>query len=292
MKASELVSNVLITVGPTTLLDDARETMDRCNVRHLPVVQDGVVVGMVSHRDTCIVEGRVQQPNRGADLEQDRQMRIPMQVASIMSAPVWCVDAASDMGEVVDMMMEYQISALPVTDKGKLTGMITTTDLLGCFTGYCEAHPYSQANRDTVAAYMDEPPVVAELNNYAHIVLSSMVQMQCYYALVVLDNRLVGIISDRDLRKRLGVTVRGSLEDVPVLHDSHAFTTAGHLMTPEPLTTSTDTPLKEAVAMMLEGKVGALPVVTADGSVAGFLTATSIMRAVRPLVVEDAAVLV
>lgn len=289
MKASDLASNVLITVAPSALIEEAQETMTKCHVRHLPVVQDGHVVGMISDRDIAIVVGRVQQPNTGTVIEPGRGIRVPMRVEDLMSSPVWCVDKDSDAGEVVDMMMEYQISALPFTNKDRPVGIITTSDLLRCFAKYCEDYPYNQVNRDTVGAHMDEPPVVAELNDYAHIVVSSMVRMQSYYSLVVLDDRLVGIISDRDLRRTLGVTIRGSLDIHPDLGSSHGFTTAAHIMKANPHTTTPDTLLKEAVAMMLENKIGSLPVVNQDNTVAGLLTVTNIMQTLRLLVAEEIA---
>jgi acetoin utilization protein AcuB len=292
MKASELLSNVLITVGPNALLDDARETLSQCKVRHLPVVQDGRVVGMLSDRDVAIIQGRVQQPNCVTGLASDQDTRIPMRVSSIMSAPVWCVDTTSDVGEIIDMTREYCISAVPVTRQDKLVGIITTTDLLRCFVDYCKAHPLSQACRDTVAVCMSEPPVIAELNDYAQIVLASMVRTQSYYCMVIQDNRLVGIISDRDLRSRLGVTIRGSLDNPPELDSAHGFTTATHVMTANPKTASPDTLLSKAASLMLEQRIGSLPIVKDDGSVVGLLKVNDIIQVLRPLVAEEDRVLV
>jgi len=51
----------------------------------------------------------------------------------------------------------------------------------------------------------------------------------------------------------------GSLDIYPHLHVSHDFTIASHIMTPDPHTTTPDTPLKQAVKTLLEEKVGALP---------------------------------
>lgn len=287
MKASELLSNMLVTIGPNASLDDARKTLGRCEIRHLPVVDDGRVVGMVSERDISIVLGRVQQPNSHSDETDSQETRIPMQVQGFMSSPVWCVDARSDVGEIIDMMLEYRISALPVTAKDKLIGVITVTDALRCLLDYCRSQPYDQLNRDTVIAHMSEPEVVADYSDYVHIVLASMVRMQSYYALVVLDDRLVGVISDRDLRRRLGVSVRGSLDAHPELHDSHEFRTAGQIMTSNPKTATADTLLTQAVSMMIQYRIGALPILNGDGTVAGLLSATDLMRVLRPLVAEQ-----
>jgi CBS domain-containing protein len=48
---SEVMTPQPLTVGPATLLFDALEEMRKHRVRHLPVVEEGRVLGMVSMRD-------------------------------------------------------------------------------------------------------------------------------------------------------------------------------------------------------------------------------------------------
>jgi CBS domain-containing protein len=82
--------------------------------------------------------------------------------------------------------------------------------------------------------------------------------------LPVLDigGRLVGIVSDRDLRRARGpsrLPVSGVMVDRPVVVDA-------------------DADLEEALDTMLENRVGALPVVRADGEVIGIVSLGDVVR--------------
>jgi acetoin utilization protein AcuB len=80
---------------------------------------------------------------------------------------------------------------------------------------------------------------------------------------VVSDGKLVGIISERDLREH-----RGHLEQIKI----------NGIMTENPITVTPATTVEEAAQIMLERQVGGLPVV-ADGRVVGIVTASDILRA-------------
>ncbi len=80
---------------------------------------------------------------------------------------------------------------------------------------------------------------------------------------VVSDGKLVGIVSDRDLREH-----RGHLEQVKI----------SGIMTERPVTVTPATTIEEAAQIMLERQIGGLPVV-ADGRLVGMITTSDIMRA-------------
>jgi len=80
---------------------------------------------------------------------------------------------------------------------------------------------------------------------------------------VVRDGKLVGIVSERDLREH-----RGHLEQVKI----------NGIMTESPLTVSPATTVEEAAQIMLEQQIGGLPVV-AEGRLVGMVTETDILRA-------------
>ena len=80
---------------------------------------------------------------------------------------------------------------------------------------------------------------------------------------VVSDGKLVGIVSDRDLREH-----RGHLEQVKI----------NGIMSESPVTVTAVTTIEEAAQIMLERRIGGLPVV-ADGRLVGMITTSDIMRA-------------
>jgi CBS domain-containing protein len=94
---------------------------------------------------------------------------------------------------------------------------------------------------------------------------------------VVSGTKLVGILSARDL---LAASLTKALEFGT--DQRRAFlrsVSVGEVMTPDPLTASPETTLREAAELMLSQKVGCLPVVSADGTLRGLVTETDLLSA-------------
>ena len=86
---------------------------------------------------------------------------------------------------------------------------------------------------------------------------------------VVEDSKLIGIITDRDV-KRATPSLHSGVEREE--YDRVLDTTQiSQFMTREPMTVSPDTDLKEAVKIFIDRKIGALPVV-ANGQLVGIIT--------------------
>ena len=95
--------------------------------------------------------------------------------------------------------------------------------------------------------------------------------------LPVLDgDRLVGLLSDRDLRNYTPSYC--STLDVYEMHAMISKLTVDDAMTPRPVTVTPETPMAQAGAIMLKKKIGSLPV-ERDGLVVGILTETDVIRA-------------
>jgi len=94
----------------------------------------------------------------------------------------------------------------------------------------------------------------------------------------VLDDheRLAGIVSDRDLRRPDTVDV-GTIDAFRL--DDHMK--VREVMTSPAVTVRADTPLLEALDLVLERRFGALPVVDDDGRVLGVLSAWDLLKATR-----------
>lgn len=78
-------------------------------------------------------------------------------------------------------------------------------------------------------------------------------------------NRLVGIVSDRDLLRALGARRGETL-------------TMRSVMTRRVRTIAEDTPASQAVAILIDSKIGCLPVEGADGQLVGLITETDFLR--------------
>ncbi len=94
--------------------------------------------------------------------------------------------------------------------------------------------------------------------------------------------QLVGIISDRDLRPFLPTSLDGE-EDRARIMKRLQRTTVGEVMTREPRSVPLGATLDDALYLLEGLRIGALPVVDADGAVAGVFSVQDLMAAYRQL---------
>lgn len=93
---------------------------------------------------------------------------------------------------------------------------------------------------------------------------------------VVEDGRLIGIITDRDIKRATPSMLSGVDQDeYDRILDG---TRVAQFMTREPVTITADTPLKHAVRIFITQKVGALPIIQ-DARLVGIVTQIDALRA-------------
>jgi acetoin utilization protein AcuB len=111
MLVHDIMQSRVITVTPQTGVAEAVGILRTRGLRHLVIVDGDALVGIVSDRDV----------KQAGALDERRGSRT---VAEIMTAPV--EDAAR-------LMLTERISALPVTEGGRLVGIVTETDIVRLF---------------------------------------------------------------------------------------------------------------------------------------------------------------
>jgi CBS domain-containing protein len=127
--ATEQMNVDLVTVGPRTRLVDILDALHSHRIRHLPVVEEGELVGIISDRDARRAIGAAMAADQQAEgsgqyYDDDTTAR------DIMTAEVHTITGFMTMDEVIDLMLTRGIHCLPVTNDGRLRGIITQTDLL------------------------------------------------------------------------------------------------------------------------------------------------------------------
>jgi acetoin utilization protein AcuB len=128
MRVSEWMSPDPVAVGPQDTVRHARQLLHRYGVRHLPVVDRGRVVGVLSDRDVRIDEAALRQLSSE---RLDESLGGARQVLEVMSAPPHLIRSDESMEAAARLMVSRRISALPVVDaEGELVGIVTTTDCL------------------------------------------------------------------------------------------------------------------------------------------------------------------
>jgi len=91
---------------------------------------------------------------------------------------------------------------------------------------------------------------------------------------VVKGKELVGIVTDRDLRSFLS----GSLLASPEQREMALKTRVREIMTSEPITVGPDDTLEEVVELLIEEKVGGIPVVDETEGLVGIVTYVDVLR--------------
>jgi acetoin utilization protein AcuB len=91
---------------------------------------------------------------------------------------------------------------------------------------------------------------------------------------VVQGRLLVGIITDRDLRSFLS----GALLSAPEEREHALGTKISDVMTTNPLTLTPDDELQEAIELLLEEKIGGVPVVDESEGLVGIVTYVDVLR--------------
>jgi acetoin utilization protein AcuB len=127
MVVSDVMTAHPATVRGTESIRAVIRKLIELDVRHLPVVEDGELVGIVSDRDLRNVASRLLDEGEarpGGILDRP--------IADVMSADVLAVGPEAELDEVVDLMIEHRVGALPVISPGSqdLVGIISYVDVL------------------------------------------------------------------------------------------------------------------------------------------------------------------
>jgi acetoin utilization protein AcuB len=130
MRVRDLMTGAPITVSPDTSMLDARQLMLSKQFRHLLVMKDDQLVGIVTDRDI-----RLNLPSQATSLSvwEINHLLTKLTVGQVMTASVITVGPDRDAADAARLMLDHKIGALPVMDGGRLIGIVTETDMLRAF---------------------------------------------------------------------------------------------------------------------------------------------------------------
>jgi acetoin utilization protein AcuB len=115
-KIRDFASHHLTVVEPQASVAEASELMQEAGVRHLPVLEDGLVVGVLSWNDIHALQSLV-----AADLDAVR-------VQDAMCPDVEVVAPDTSLSAAAARMSERRIGSVVVLEEGRPVGMFTATD--------------------------------------------------------------------------------------------------------------------------------------------------------------------
>lgn len=129
MIAHELMTENPATVSPEATIAEAWELMRDLDIRHLPVVDREMVVGMLSDRDLGALDVGRLLTEEGVDAVR-RSLARP--VIQVMSADVVTAEPETDVAELITLFLEQKVGAIPVVlpDSRRLVGIVSYIDIL------------------------------------------------------------------------------------------------------------------------------------------------------------------
>ena len=129
-QVKDWMNSDVITVSGSSTLPDAYWLMLDNDVRRLPVVEDGVLVGIVTLEDL-----RRMDPIEAAgfDIIRISNMLAHLPIRQLMTKNPKTIAPAESLVKAAQLMLRNKISTLPVLDGDELVGIITESDIFRAF---------------------------------------------------------------------------------------------------------------------------------------------------------------
>jgi CBS domain-containing protein len=123
----EIMMGSPVTLGPEDTLDLANDVISLGRIRHIPVVEDGRVVGLLSQRDLI---GAAANQIFGLRQRSTSALLKTILIKDVMKKRVITVEPHTKIKAVAQLMADKKIGCVPVVSEGALVGLVTTTDIL------------------------------------------------------------------------------------------------------------------------------------------------------------------
>ena len=129
MTAGALMTTYPVTVTTQATIAEALDLMRDLDIRHIPVVERGALVGMLSDRDLAYLDVGAMLTDEGAETLR-RELTTP--VVKAMRSDVICVEPETALSDVVGLLIEHKIGAVPVVhpDTHAVVGIVSYIDVL------------------------------------------------------------------------------------------------------------------------------------------------------------------
>lgn len=126
----QVMKKKVVRISADDTLWIVKEIMDLASVRHIPVVNRGELVGVVSQRDLL----RASLSNvMGISAEEQKVFLEGVKISEVMSAPPRTIAPGDSIQSAARAMAEHKIGCLPVVEGREIVGILTETDVLHYF---------------------------------------------------------------------------------------------------------------------------------------------------------------
>ena len=130
LRVGDIMAISPVTIAPSTSVQAAQALMQQRQIRHLPVLQDGRLVGMISDRDIRLA---LPSPATSLTVWEIRYLLDQLTVGEVMTYFVMTTAPDCPVTEAVGRMLRHKVGALPVVEGREVVGILTRTDVLRAF---------------------------------------------------------------------------------------------------------------------------------------------------------------
>ncbi len=126
---SMIMTEPVITLSTNDNLEKAEFLFKHHHIRHIPVVSDNAVVGMLSYTDLLRLSFGDVIENIDDD-SKDVLVYNMFTIDQVMKKQIVTVSRSNSIKDVAKILAVEEFHALPVVDRNRLVGIVTTTDLI------------------------------------------------------------------------------------------------------------------------------------------------------------------
>lgn len=261
MRVSQIMTPNVITIDKDISLAEAIGQMRRREISRLVVMDAGKIAGIVTERDIA------------RELGSTRSYRLPpgrMHVSNVMTANPVTVAPDITAKRAAEIMLDNDISGLPVVENDKLVGIVTKMDFAKVCMGF----------EDIFAGQiMQSSPRTATPGDRVIHARRLLLEEDLISLPVVEAGELVGIVTVRDI----AMCLAAFQEVVPDRHKSERIRNllVEDIMTQPATVTRTDAKLSDVARIMLERRFSSLPVLNLEDELVGLVTRTELTEVAR-----------
>ncbi|MGC6432296.1 MAG: CBS domain-containing protein [Jejuia sp.] len=125
---SMIMTEDVITLKRNDSLEKAKRLFTQYRIRHIPVVENHTIIGMLSYSD--LLRLSFADITNDDDNDADVMVYNMFTINQVMKKKIICVSPSNSIKEVAKVLATKEFHALPVVNNNELVGIVTTTDLI------------------------------------------------------------------------------------------------------------------------------------------------------------------
>ncbi len=131
MKVEDIMTPDPVALRVDRPVREAIETLEKHAIRHLPILEGGELVGILSDRSVAPWRQTLFEAESWHDVDLEALL-LDTKVGDLIERHVVFVHPDTGLGDAIDRLLDFHIGALPVVDRdsGALVGIVSYVDLL------------------------------------------------------------------------------------------------------------------------------------------------------------------